>query len=464
MPRRRYIIWKLLPIVSVCVFGLWLLLELQRNDVELLDSEFVPQNPLAKTFSLEISGKKQLKEQRYFGNVIEKPETVKQMKVIHMEKAEIKTGVNNPVITDITVQSASLSNKTCQSDKCNFVFIKTMKCATETVVRILRKYSYENNLNIMLPRNKKIYFAWPYLMDDSDYRLSDRPFNGLIDHAIYNKTIMNHYFPPKTTHYVTIIREPLKHFKSTFNYFKVEPIVGIFAKQPLTEYLDYVDHYDSIYKSHEAATFRYCIPDGFSVTKNLMAQCLGMPLGFPYGRADISNNLHAVQDYIQNLDEEFSLVMIVEYFHESLILFKRLMKWHLKDMIYKHVNRGTYFFLLSNHHKRKHKQWAAIDYMIYDHFNKTLWEKITAEGPAFYDEVQHFSNIQQQVNNYCWGLDKTLKTNLHVRQTKFNSEFSISRAKCHLMDISWLEKIKEKFDKDNHHVRDTRPELRKKTC
>ena len=140
------------------------------------------------------------------------------------------------------------------------------------------------------------------------------------------------------------------------------------------------------------------------------------------------------------------------------------MKWHLKDMIYKHVNRGTYFFLLSNHHKRKHKQWAAIDYMIYDHFNKTLWEKITAEGPAFYDEVQHFSNIQQQVNNYCWGLDKTLKTNLHVRQTKFNSEFSISRAKCHLMDISWLEKIKEKFDKDNHHVRDTRPELRKKTC
>jgi hypothetical protein len=80
-------------------------------------------------------------------------------------------------------------------------------------------------------------------MDDSDYRLSDRPFNGLIDHAIYNKTIMNHYFPPKTTHYVTIIREPLKHFKSTFNYFKVEPIVGIFAKQPLTEYLDYVEHF-----------------------------------------------------------------------------------------------------------------------------------------------------------------------------------------------------------------------------
>jgi hypothetical protein len=34
--------------------------------------------------------------------------------------------------------------------------------------------------------------------------------------------------------------------------------------------------------------------------------------------------------------------------------------------------------------------------MIYDHFNKTLWEKITAEGPAFYDEVQHFSNIQQR--------------------------------------------------------------------
>lgn len=456
MVRRRYILLRVLPpmviflIGILCLKNLYLGFHKSNEDIlDSLDSDYVPQKPLVKTFNsnayvldnMMADEKEKLHDLKNSGN--------------HLQN-------HNRIEESNVPKTASSTNKQCPNEKCNFVFIKTMKCATETVVRILRKYSYENNLNIMLPQKKRLYLAWPYLMNDLDYRLSDRPFNGLIDHAIYNKTIMNRYFPPESTHYVSIIREPLKHFKSAFSYFKIEQIAGIFAKHPLTEYLENIKYYDSIYKSHEAAHYRYCIPDGFSVTKNLIAHCLGMPLGFPYGRLDITNNLPAVREHIRNLDTEFSLVMIVEYFHESLILFKRLMKWQLKDLIYKFVNRGTYYFSLSN--KEKHKKWASIDYMIYEHFNKTLWKKIAVEGPDFYDEVKQFSQMQKQVNHYCWGLDRNLHKNLEISSSEFNSDFEISRKDCESMNISWLEKIKEKFDRDNKHVIDTRPTLRRPTC
>lgn len=455
MVRKRYILLRVLPPMIIFLIGMLCLKNLylgyNKSYEDKLDSDFVPQKPQVKAFDSNANVQNEM--------MADEKEKLQELMNSgkHLQNLDMIKESNLPKTTSST-------NKQCPNQKCNFLFIKTMKCATETVVRILRKYSYDNNLNIMLPQKKRLYLAWPYLMDDLDYRLSDRPFNGLIDHAIYNKTIMNRYFPPETTHYVTIIREPLKHFKSAFSYFKIQQIAGIFAKHPLTEYLENIKYYDSIYKSHEAAHYRYCIPDGFSVTKNLIAHCLGMPLGFPYGRQDITNNSLAVREYIRNLDREFSLVMIVEYFHESLVLFKRLMKWQLKDLIYKFVNRGTYYFSLSNRYKEKHKKWASIDYMIYEHFNETLWKKIAAEGPDFYDEVKQFSHIQKQVNHYCWGLDKHLHKNLEISHSQFNSDLKISRKDCESMNISWLDKIKEKFDGDNKHVVDSRPELRRQTC
>jgi len=348
-------------------------------------------------------------------------------------------------------------------EKKNFVFIKTVKCATETLARILRRNCLLKDLNAMMPRDEHFYFSWPYFMDDSDYRLSDRPFQGLIDHAVYNKTIMNSYFPPRTTHYITIIRDPLKQFVSAFNYFMIEKISGIHSRQPVSEYLQNIEYYEKIYTSPNAKG-RLCIPNGFSVTKNVIAHCLGMPLGFPKNRTDISTNLPAIVKYILEVDSEFSLVMIVDYFHESLILLKRLMKWTMKDIIYKHVNFGTYYFMLSDMDKIRHKQWSPIDYMIYDYFNQTFWKKIDAEGPNFFDEVQQFNLIQDKFNWYCWGYGERIGPRLEIAQSPFNSKFFINRNDCMMMDTSLQRELKQKFDDDNKHVKDTRPPLTKPTC
>ena len=49
----------------------------------------------------------------------------------------------------------------------NFVFIKCMKCATETVGNILRRYAFTRNLNVVLPRSDNIYLGWPVSFGDS---------------------------------------------------------------------------------------------------------------------------------------------------------------------------------------------------------------------------------------------------------------------------------------------------------
>jgi len=275
------------------------------------------------------------------------------------EKNQTKLGTSN--ILRYSLNNGEMEN----SEKKNFVFIKTMKCATETLARILRRNCLLKDLNAMMPRDEHFYFSWPYFMDDSDYRLSDRPFQGLIDHAVYNKTIMNSYFPPRTTHYITIIRDPLKQFVSAFNYFMIEKISGIHSRRPISEYLQNIEYYENIYTSPNAKG-RLCMPNGFSVTKNLIAHCLGMPLGFPKNRTDISTNLPAIVKYILEVDSEFSLVMIVDYFHESLILLKRLMKWTMKDIIYKHrLKQANFRYFIKQLDKELIYMYQLIKLYIY---------------------------------------------------------------------------------------------------
>jgi hypothetical protein len=102
--------------------------------------------------------------------------------------------------------------------------------------------------------------------------------------------------------------------------------------------------------------------------------------------------------------------------------------------------------------------------MIYDYFNQTLWKKIDAEGPNFFDEVQQFNLIQDKFNWYCWGYGERIGARLEIYESPFNSRFFINRNDCMMMDSSLLRELKQKFDDDNKHVKDNRPPLTKTTC
>ncbi|XP_060558306.1 galactosylceramide sulfotransferase-like [Ruditapes philippinarum] len=340
-----------------------------------------------------------------------------------------------------------ISKGFCQERR-NFVFIKTMKCATQTLVQIFRRFGYLRHLNFVLPRGNNIYIGWPFIPEKQDYRPSGREFNILTEHAVYNHTVMTKLMP-KDTKYITIIREPFSHFKSTFNYFNVANISFVKETDKVSGYLQNLEKYESSYKRPNAA-LRYCIPDGFSVTKNQLSHCLGMPLGYPSGRENITANKMLVQDYIKHLDSEFLLVMIMEYFHESLVLLKRLLCWSMKDILYHTINVGNYGYKNtppSAENLKIYQTWSHIDYLLYDHFNKTFWRKVISEGDDFQAELSEYNKVQSQVSNFCSDLSN--KNNVTViEESPYSDTFTISKDYCLMLGIDLLEYLKRRFDRE----------------
>lgn len=343
--------------------------------------------------------------------------------------------------------------KSCQPRR-NLAFIKCMKCATETLGTVLRRYAYVNDLSVVLPVERRIYLGWPYPLSPLDYRPSSRGYNFLVEHAVYNATGMRQLMNADTA-FVTVIREPMDMFVSLLNYFNVFEIANVTVRhgmEAVQTYLRDIRHYEAVYKSQAASPKRYCIPDGFSITKNLLAHCLGVPLGFPEGRTDISEDPNAVRQYVEQLDSEFGLVMLMEYLDESLVLLRRLMCWDVKDMIYHAINRGAYrrnvsWSLLTPGDRRIHKLWSAVDYTLYDHFNRTFWSKVAEQGESFYSEVDFLRRVQKQVTWFCGKVTPYGRSFIRFPESPWSLAFTFSSEDCELMTGSLLEMLKARYPK-----------------
>lgn len=336
------------------------------------------------------------------------------------------------------------------TEKTNFVFIKCMKCATETMGTIIRRFGLVRNLNFVVPVKNNIYLGWPFVIEEMDYRPSKKPFNILMEHAVYNSTKMEKMMPNNAV-YITIIREPWRRLTSSFWYFSlgytVEPPVNF------SEYIQNIQKYDEIYKEPEKKAFRFCFPNGFSVVKNLMAHCLGMPLGFPAGHKDISMNDTAIMQYIGELDAQFSLVMIADYFPESLVLLKRLMCWTFKDILYHSSNVRNHKIqeiIPTDEELKLYYDFSKIDFILYEHFNKSFWRKVQKQGPDFFDEVNHFKVVQLLMERFCFVENNANSKGqfLTIPKSKFNQEFNISSEYCSYMTRYLLEDIRKQYNRN----------------
>lgn len=358
--------------------------------------------------------------------------------------------MNDPFRT-LLIRESKIYNKNgghqCLEQR-NYVFIKTMKCATQTLVQMFRRFGYRRRLNFVLPKTDHIYLGWPFLPSRRDYRHSSRTFNALVEHSVYNETIMKKLMPQDTL-YVSIIREPWSHFKSAFSYFNVANISQVKnVPDRLSEYIRNIESYDKFYRTHEASARRFCIPDGFSTMKNLLCHCLGMPLGFPSNRDDISADLSKVQSYIESLDKNFALIMIMEYFHESLVLLKRLMCWSLEDILYHTSNVGNY----SNKFNRpdpenlaKVKKWNRLDFMLYDHFNQSFWRKVRDQGDDFFPEVAVYNSLQDHVTQYCSSMEN-LKDPIIIQATEYHRKIVLNKDYCLILGLDLLNLLKTRAE------------------
>lgn len=115
-----------------------------------------------------------------------------------------------------------------------------------------------------------------------------------------------------------------------------------------------------------------------------------------------------IKQAIQELYDKFTLVLIYEYLDESLVLMKRRLCWQLDDILYldfHHSNFNTYNKINSTiEFQQKVRKWNQADTRLYQFFNRTLWTEISYEGKEFWNELEDFKKLKQNMDRDCLGV------------------------------------------------------------
>ncbi|XP_028313606.1 galactosylceramide sulfotransferase [Gouania willdenowi] len=251
------------------------------------------------------------------------------------------------------------------SPKVDIMFMKTHKTASSTFLNILFRFGEKHHLKFAFPDSRNDFF-YPSLFQRShvkDYR-PGMCFNIMCNHMRFNAPEVAKLLPTDTS-YITILRDPAELFESSFHYFgRLVPFTWkIPGDDKLTEFLlDPQAYFD---------------PEGFNFfyLKNL--------LFFDFGHDNMMKlDDPRVDDGIKIISERFQLVMLVEYFEESLILLKEALCWEMDDLLFFKLNarKGSTVSKLSSEQRARALEWNSIDWKLYQHFNQTFWKKVEVYG------------------------------------------------------------------------------------
>jgi len=274
----------------------------------------------------------------------------------------------------------------------NILFLKTHKTGSSTVTNILNRYGDTRNLIFAVPASAKSYtFYWPQSFVPKFTQPGWRAPNILCNHARYNKITMNWLFPKETTRYITMLREPTHHFESVFNFFHLEKrfLTLHNVASPLEKFLENeMSHLENLDSKQTTSSIR--------LIRNPALFELGLD-------AKYHSNSTVVRNYIRFLQKEFDLVMLMEYFDESLILLKRRFCWKIQDILYFKLNerREKDKQELSSKTKKRIRKWNWGDALLYDFFNQTLWKMIKEEGSDFFADLAEFRKELDSIKRSC---------------------------------------------------------------
>ena len=294
--------------------------------------------------------------------------------------AKLKQNVTTPVQS-----TASLSDE-CSPRK-NIMFMKTHKTASSTILNILFRFGEKHKLKFAFPDGRNDFFyPSPFLCSQvKDYRPGDC-FNIVCNHMRFDHQEVAKLLPQDAV-YITILRDPAHLFESSFHYYhRAVPLTWrIRGENKLAEFL------------HNPQTFYN--PEAFNsfYLKNLLL--------FDFG---FENNLEAddprVMRDIHSLSKHFDLVLISEYFEESLILLKDTLCWTMEDILYFKLNarRSSSVSQLTPELRAKALQWNGADWKLYQHFNASFWARVEAFGrERMKQEVKELRRRNAEMRAVC---------------------------------------------------------------
>ncbi|XP_039250565.2 galactose-3-O-sulfotransferase 3-like [Styela clava] len=306
----------------------------------------------------------------------------------------IKTTQHEETSVQIDSQNHTVECEAAQG----IVFVKTHKTGGTSVKRLLTHYIQNRKLGNSsetvggipipfyggYPGHFRSQFASmvgsPLLAEYNSGRSSQSipRMRLLIGHLRFDKdelfSIMR-----KDVKYITIIRNPIRQFESSFYFYyglykkytqgqikiacKGEPYFQILKKFGV-EYADYINTVTDGLSKDTAWYFR---------STNYQSYDLGL---------DSDNQ---TEEYVINkakeLDSVFDLVMLTDYYLESLLLLKEVLCMEWEELIGRYRNKGRYEpHVYTKEEERIVRYLNKQDILLYDYFNNTFWTKVEKYG------------------------------------------------------------------------------------
>ncbi|XP_027763776.1 galactose-3-O-sulfotransferase 2-like [Empidonax traillii] len=249
--------------------------------------------------------------------------------------------------------------KTCEPQT-DIVFLKVHKSASSTVMNILFRFGETHNLTFAFPVGGGFQLYYPHHFMAKFVQgfspKSPQRFNILCHHMRFLQPEVQKVVPSSAV-YFSILRNPVQLMESSFTYYK-----GASAFSHVRSLEEFLSQPHLYYDPSKGDS---------NYAKNLMT--------FDFGfnpNAEVS--AERVQLMVKAIEASFDLLLISEYFDESMVLLKEMLCWDLDSVVSFPLNTrdsSTKSFL-SDSVVEKIKEWNRLDWEIYIHFNRTFWERI----------------------------------------------------------------------------------------
>ncbi|KAM4040919.1 galactose-3-O-sulfotransferase 2-like isoform 2-T3 [Anomaloglossus baeobatrachus] len=314
------------------------------------------------------------------GQLSEKLKGPRWKEVLMALKSSIRS--ETVLILDSTVRSEQ-DTKSCQP-KNNIFFLKTHKTASSSIMNILFRYGEFHNLTFAFPTGHDSRYSYPNFFKapfvNGFSEQSKKKFNIMCHHMRFKITEVEKVMP-EDTFYFTILRNPISQMESSFSYNKD---FGPFRKAKNLE--DFLKNPKLFYKNAD---------EHVNFAKNLLAFDLGFELNGSPEQSALA--WHA-------MDNIFDLVLITEYYDESLIFLKDALCWSFYDVLSFPLNSRSNSTkkTLTLETQEKVKSWNSLDWEMYTYFNNSFWKRVQTFGVERMErEVKELKRMRTVMSEKC---------------------------------------------------------------
>lgn len=285
----------------------------------------------------------------------------------------------------------------------NIVLAKTHKTGGSTLSTIIARFGYERNLSFALPANGYIL---GYSLFSKEMLLKQPSMNGfsiLVNHVPFNKKEMEKVMNVDAK-YVTILRDPVSRWYSAVAYYSLWTLL-------LTKEQQKSKDFGTDFPKELPSSIAEC--DEFACRLGYNGQLFDLGMTF---KSDMKSKT-AIERKIIEVEEDFDLVLIAEYFDESLLLLRKMMCWTFDDIVY--IKKKQRFGVNRENPPDKKmadeiRKWNEGDVMLYEKFNRTLWKKVHKYGPNFERDLRYFREMNNAITKSCVNISSFNEQGNHI--------------------------------------------------